>query len=254
MAEAHVAFSAIMADQMILVSRLQLAFYIALFALILTFPVFRYPKIAFNLRMHGILCGSAMSRLIPWNRITECRWIRPKTWCGISLCRRIPRFFQRGHVTINENGIAAGQKEAITAIVERFTPVYDCDGTLLAQPVEAIAQPTTVSQPNRFRFQFSLQSLLLFFVVASCVASLLGIHYRRLQPQREAMARLMRFSPAFYGAYGVPWALEFSNCTRKPNDADLADVAMLSYLDSLVSDGRSDHRRRAEIFAGAFTP
>ena len=214
---------------------LVIALYWAISLFFLVPPSRKHPR-TLELREYGILRPSAI-RFITWSKVAECHWISPKTLLGVSLCWRIPKFFKRGRLTINENKIAPGQKEAVTAVLGRFAPVYDRDGTLLAKPEETTAAATSISRQSRFRFQFDLQTLLLFFVFASCVASLYGIQYRRDQPQRDAMARLAKFSPASNGFRGVPWDLDFSKGVRKPTDADLADVALLNRLSMLDLTG-----------------
>jgi hypothetical protein len=109
----------------------------------------------------------------------------------------------------------------------------------LVTPGELVSTAPTVPLQSFFQFQFSIQALLIFFVFASCTASLYGIHYRQLWPQREAMMRLTQYWPRYDGIDGIAWSLDFSNCTHKPSDADLADVAKLTYLDSLDLKGAS---------------
>ena len=229
--------SAIILDDYGFSLHLIIAVYLAMSLGSLVPPTWKYPKTE-ELREYGILHGPSSLRFTPWSKVAECHWISPKTLLGVSLCWWIPKFFKRGRITINENEIAPGQKEAITAVLGRFAAVYDCDGVLLAKPETTnAAAPATFSRQSRFRFLFDLPSLLLFFVFAGCIASLYGIRYWRVQPQHEAMARLAKFAPASDSLAGVPWNLDFSKCVRKPTDADLADVAMLSRLDWLDLTG-----------------
>ena len=79
---------------------------------------------------------------------------------------------------------------------------------------------------------------MLFVVVASCLASCYGMHYRRLQPQREAVAKLAALNPSVTEFNGVVVMLDFSKCSKKPTDADLAWLEPLEDLSSLDVSGR----------------
>ena len=228
---------------------LLVALYLAMSLFFLVPSPRKHPRTV-ELRKYGILRGPSAIRFIPWSKVTECHWISPKTLFGVSLCWRIPKFFKRGRLTINENKIAPGQKEAVTAVLGRFAPVYDRDGTLLAKPEETTAAATSVSRQSRFRFQFDLQTLLLFFVFASCVASLYGIQYRREQPQRDAMARLanlLPLSPTVFAAFPGTWI-----SPRAPK-ADRRRFGRRGAIEPTVHVGpygRSDYRRRAKHLEG----
>ena len=129
---------------------LVIALYWAISLFFLVPPSRKHPR-TLELREYGILRPSAI-RFITWSKVAECHWISPKTLLGVSLCWRIPKFFKRGRLTINENKIAPGQKEAVTAVLGRFAPVYDRDGTLLAKPegndsrrnVHCTAKPSSI--------------------------------------------------------------------------------------------------------------
>lgn len=197
---------------------------------------------AFEVREQGILSILAQLRFVPWSGISECRWFRVKTrwrrWSGWGQ----PPPYKRSCLNVVEDRIAAGQKDAITAHLSRFAPVYD-NGTLLAGPSEADAAARAAlpaASPSRFLLQFELQSLLLLMVVVSCGASCYGVHLRRLQPQWEAVAHLRAaFQPSITDFGGVPVMIDFSKCAVKPTDGDLAYVEPLSELTTLdLSDAR----------------
>jgi hypothetical protein len=179
-------------------------------------------------------------RLRLWNEIRQCRWFSAKTLLGVSLCWKIPTSYSRSCFTIVERNIAMGQKEAVTAMLARFVPVHDHDGTLLTGPTEADFVARTVQLPKgrtRFGFQFDLQTLLLFVVVVSCAASSYGIHCRRHQPHHMAVTRLERFGPTIDYLISVPVGVDFSNCTTKPTDDDLVFLESLDQLSFLILSG-----------------
>ncbi len=202
-----------------------------------------------ELRERGILFGPQTFKFASWNEVAEWRWFQPKSILGIAMCWGIPRFRKNTRLTLVENSIAPGQKEAVTAIVGRFIAVYDRDATLLAKPEETVmpATPATTSRRSRFLHQFDLQSLLLLVVVVGCFAGLYGIHYRRVQPQHAAMNRLAAFAPVADAVNGVPWGLNFSNCVKKPTDDDLAllkpltDLCLLDLSGSPITDAGLKH-------------
>jgi hypothetical protein len=135
-----------------------------------------------------------------------------------------------------ERNVARGQKEALTAALARFAPVYDTDGTLLAGPEQTSELPAASPSSRthyRWRFQFDLQTLMLFVVVVSCIASCYGMHYRRLQPQREAVAKLAVLHPDVTDISDVVVMLDFSKCSKMPTDADLTLLAPLEDLSHL---------------------
>ncbi len=118
-------------------------------------------------------------------------------------------------------------------------PVYDVDATLIAEPDPA-ARVAIANLPRPgfcWRLQFNLQSLLLLAVVASCAASCYGIHYRRAQPQRAAVAQYDKFHPQVYEMGDDVWWLDFSACTLKPGDDDLVHLKELPNLESLCLEG-----------------
>ncbi len=199
-----------------------------------------WPRVALEIRERGIVFSNSRMRL--WREIGECRWFLAKTIVGDLLLRWKPLYYRRSRVTVDEKNIAPGQKEAVTAMLARFAPVYDHDGTLLAEPsgAELAARAATPVRPRpRFLLQFDLRSLLLLVVVISCAASCYGIHYRRLLPQRRAVTRLEVFAPAIdsFDDVGIPWAIDFSKCAKKPSDDDLACLASLDQLTSVDLSG-----------------
>ncbi|MCE5267707.1 MAG: hypothetical protein LLG00_07465 [Planctomycetaceae bacterium] len=222
-----------------------ISFYLSLFAaawmgmlMICAFPP-QKCRIAFEVRRNGVVWQAGLCSFVPWNDIDECRWctlkmIRRGFWSG-----RILRRFSNGRMTIFERDIASGQKEAVTAAIGRFVPVADADGTLLVQLERAVAPISAAASraPAWWRFQFDLQSLMLLVVVASCIASNYGMHYRRLQPQREAIARLQSFPGSVTALNDVVAMLDFSKCPRKPGDADLVCLEPLEDLSSLDLSG-----------------
>jgi hypothetical protein len=218
--------------------------------LLVAIPMTR-SRIAFEIREHGVLYIFGQLRFVPWSGISECRWFRAKTrWRRWSRWGQPPAY-KRSCITVVEERIADGQKDAVTAHLSRFAPVYDHVGTLLAGPSEADASARAklpTANASRFLLQFDLQSLLLLMVVVSCAASCYGVHLRRLQPQWEAVAHLKAaFQPSITDIAGVPVMLDFSKCAVKPTDGDLAYLEPLSELTSLdlsdapVSDAGLKH-------------
>ncbi len=192
--------------------------------------------VAFEIRDRGILWIMGWLRFVPWTDITECRWIAVWTILGVPLRLRMPKPRLRSRFTMVERNIARGRKDVATAALARFAPVYDSDGALLAGPERTGESPAATTAPRkryRWRFQFDLQSLMLFVVVVSCIASCYGMHYRRLQPQREAFAKLATFHPSAQVLDDVVTSLDFSNCTKKPTDADLVSLEPLEDLSYL---------------------
>ena len=83
---------------------------------------------------------------------------------------------------------------------------------------------------------------MLFVVVVSCIASCYGMHHRRLQPQRDAVAKLAALHPDVTDMSDVVVMLDFSRCSNKPSDADLTllapfeDLSYLNLSDTPVTD------------------
>ena len=78
---------------------------------------------------------------------------------------------------------------------------------------------------------------MLLMVVASCVFSCYGIRYRRLQPQRAAVAKLEALGPLIRQFGDEVDDVDFSNCTNKPTDDDLASLEPLGGLQFLDLSG-----------------
>jgi hypothetical protein len=193
-----------------------------------TFPSFRFDS-PVELRERGVVRSVGWTLLLPWNEVTGCRWY--EGWPTRPVVRRSQYFERRVHLP--------DEVEAVTATAGRFVPVYDVEGKLIVEPAPADRAALTVS-PGRFarwRFQFSLQSLLLLMVVVSCAASCYGIHYRRARPQNEAIAALNVFYPQLYYSGDNVWMLDFKGCSVKPGDDDLMRVEALGSLEHLDLDG-----------------
>ena len=167
--------------------------------------------------------------LTPWSEISGCRWYDelPKR---DTLTRLL--FLERGDLPL-------GEVEAVTAVAARFVPVYDVEGTLIAEPTptERAAGALLPKPSGAWKFQFSLQSLMLLMVVVSCAASCYGIHYRRAQPQRTAVARFERFHPIVYERADDVWLVDFKASAVKPGDDDLVHLERLPVLEHLYLDG-----------------
>jgi hypothetical protein len=156
-------------------------------ALETVFPPFRKdaPR---ELREHGVIRREQIyenSRLqltfTPWEEITGCNWYD-----------KMPEYrVHTKHLPLESDGLLPGEVAAITAVVARFVPVYNSKGKLLAEPESAEADVSASQSPRggALIFQFNLQSLMLLTVLVSCAASCYGIHYRRIQSQRDAVVK-----------------------------------------------------------------
>lgn len=206
-----------------------------------------------EIREFGILRGFAMAAFTPWNEISEVRWFSVRRVFGVCLCWGIPRLCVHSRLTIVEHRIAPEQKETMTAVLGRFVPVFDHDGTLLATPAQA-GERTIVRSSwwarNRWRFQYDLQSLLLLAVVVSCLASCYGIHNRRLLPERQAIAHFASLGAQITDLWGTPLAIDFSMCPTKPTDADMVyfepfeKLWMLDLSGAPITDAGIEHLKR----------
>jgi hypothetical protein len=74
-------------------------------------------------------------------------------------------------------------------------------------------------------------------VVISCAASCYGMHYRSLQPQREAIAQLAVFRPTVDQLGDEVRSVDFTACKVKPGNSDLIHLGRLPNLESLCLDG-----------------
>ena len=167
--------------------------------------------------------------LTPWTEITACKWYE-----------RLPeRYVHTHHLLLESGDLSREEIEAVTRAAASFVPVYDAAGTLLAEPTPAEpAEAVVAGRPiHHWRFQFSLQSLLLLMVVVSCAASCYGIYYRRTERQRQAVAAFDKFRPLVYENSGDVWMLDFRPCAVKPGDDDVAALQPLPSLEFLYLDG-----------------
>lgn len=189
------------------------------------FPAIRVDA-AQELRERGVVRAIFWT---PWGKVRECRW--HDKW--------VKRDARRHTLLIERGDRRAEEVEAINAAVARFVPVYDENGTLVAEP-DAAERENLVALSRRsvgWRFQFSLQSVLLLMVVVSCAASCYGIHYRRALPQHQAVATFGRFKPIVYENGDDVWLVDFKACALKPGDDDLAALAALPNLEYVHLDG-----------------
>ena len=161
----------------------------------------------------------------PWSEITGCKWYDTLS----------PHYVHTRFLLL-ERSIGTGDVEKVTAVVGRFVPVYDVDGKLIAGREPASNRAGTASSKqsgHRLGLQFSLQSLMLLMVVASCVFSCYGIRYRRLQPQRAAVAKMETLGPQIRYLGDDVWGIDFSGCKRRPTDNDMLDLDPLNGLRTL---------------------
>jgi hypothetical protein len=188
-----------------------------------------------ELRAHGVVrrkqsYENRPGRLVftPWSEIAGCKWYD-----------KLPTRYVHTQFLLLERSIPTGDIDAVTVVAGRFVPVYDRDGRLIggAEPKEDAQRVAPRGSTHRLGLQFSLQSLLLLMVVASCVFSCYGIRYRRLQPQRAALTRLQTFNPQIRRFGDNVWDVDFSNCKDKPTDDDLACLAPLVELEMLELSG-----------------
>ena len=165
----------------------------------------------------------------PWDHVVGCKWLET-----------LPdHYLYTRFLLLESDGLSAAEIEAITAVAARFVSVTT-DGRLLSDPEPTVKPgdadwggPTTPA----WRFQFNLQSLLLLMVVVSCAASCYGIHYRRLQPQREAVAQLQAFGAKVDCLGEIVYSVDFKTSATKPGDDDLVHLERLQDLSSLDLDG-----------------
>ncbi len=143
----------------------------------------------------------------------------------------------QGYLTIGQDAVPAEQKAGLTTAMGRFVPVYDHDGVLLAKPDEERRDTALMSWRNIEgpRFQFDLQTMLLFVVVAACIANLFGLRYR--SSDYQAVVRLEAFDPKINYVNDEVWRLDFSGCVDKPTDDDLVYLEPLSEVVILNLEG-----------------
>ncbi|MEN6450635.1 MAG: hypothetical protein ABFC96_09105 [Thermoguttaceae bacterium] len=186
-------------------------------------------SIALEVRKHGVLDNmwglrgwSGRLSFTPWNAIDDCLWISNRL-----------RLTGRSRLELAEGAIAMDQRAAVSAAIGQFVPVYGVGLALLAKPErprEASGKPTSGRTFRNSPFQFDLQSLLILTVAVACAANCYGIRYRRLHPRWDAMAKLEAFGPQTFYLGEELHSLDFSGCTTKPGDDDLANLEPLSEL------------------------
>ena len=166
----------------------------------------------------------------PWSDISGCRWYAA-----------LPQHYVHTRFLLLDRGsVSLAEVEAINAVAGRFVPVSDGEGRLLSGLETPDDRDDATSRRRRsggLRFQFNLQSLMLLTVVVSCAASCYGIHYRRAQPQRQAVAQFDKFHPLVYENADDVWLVDFKACAVKPGDDDLCHLKALPNLERLSLDG-----------------
>ena len=202
----------------------------------LAFPGFR-KNAPLELRERGVIRRKQSDEdrpgclaFTPWEEIAGCKW-----------CVKLPDRYVDGRFLLLERySFSTEEVEGITAAVGRFVPVFNVYGKRLVKPEAAVRAKETVlprQGGGDLRFQFTLQSLMLLMVVVSCAASCYGIHYRRLRPQREAVAQLQAFKPNVTYVGDSVSGLDFMGCKAKPGDEDLICLKRLQDIGSLHLDG-----------------
>ena len=172
----------------------------------------------------GVVWGSgALAVFVPWDQVKDCKWLPGGRRLSLQ-CRTICKEFR----------VSPSQVETITAALRQFVPVHD--GTKTVGPdrktdAEADGEkgPADV---RRYSFQFSLRTLMLLVVVASCGFSWLGIVIQQRVRQDEIIEQLEHLKPAVSrGDRDID--LDFSKSAVKPTDADLALLAEMPRLERL---------------------
>ena len=95
-----------------------------LIVLVCAFPVNAW-NVAFEVRELRRTLAPGMARFAPWSEITDVRWLAVRTFLGVPLRYKGVRRFAGRRFTLPERDIAKGQKDAVTAALARFAPVYD---------------------------------------------------------------------------------------------------------------------------------
>jgi hypothetical protein len=203
-----------------------------MFAVVLMLGIPARRNTALEVRKNGVLCGKwgdrvAMGGLyfVPWNQIAACQWVA-KSFGAISR-------FDDTHstLTIAQDAILPERQRSVTAAVGQFVPIYDYDGTLLAEPDREQRKARWIPWRDLDRppLQFDLQTMLLLVVVVACFAGLVSIRYR--SPEFQAVMKLKAFSPRIeYWGQDHVHQLDFSVSPNKPTDADLVYLEPLSEL------------------------
>jgi hypothetical protein len=112
--------------------------------------------------------------------------------------------------------VSSRRKGEILAALRRCLEAREVD-----EPNERHGSDRSPPRLRRTRFQFDLRSLLLFFIFASTLSSLGGIHYHRWDEQRKTVADLDPFQPKIGWRSSEVSELDFSQSPKKPSDDDL---------------------------------
>jgi hypothetical protein len=189
-------------------------------------------RTAIEVREHGLLLytatavGNIPASMIPWDRITCCKWSRNQFSAPHSECVLLP-----------ERLVSPNEYAAVTAAIARVVPVFDYYETLLAEPkAEEYENRKQHTIEILSWFQFDLQTMFILMVVVACLANCYSLGYRTTHPQNMAVEKWERaFQPSIFrhGVDGDVKSLDFSSSTPKPTDADLNDLIVCSELTSL---------------------
>ncbi|MEN6450633.1 MAG: hypothetical protein ABFC96_09095 [Thermoguttaceae bacterium] len=193
-------------------------------------------RMAVEVRDRGVLYSMSEPRGWPY-RWTYAAWasVFDAKWASLP-----PLFNTHPRLVLVEKAIPESQRPAVSAAIGRFVPVHGAGGLPIAQPDKRRDAEDVVAIIQAFhprRFQFDLQSLLILAVVVACLANCYGLRYRRLQPVREAMARLENCDPRVQYRDEQVWWLDFSSSPTKPGDDDLANLEPLKDLEILNLSG-----------------
>jgi hypothetical protein len=190
-----------------------------------------------ELHERGILYGVGfLAQQLLWPEIQYCKWTQPATQLRVRMRQLRVQLRHKA----NFYPIPAQQQAEVQAIIERHVQFRDLDGAAV-NPQRPASEPAPAPQKPQ-RFQFELQTLLLFVVLLSATMSWYGVHYRRQQAETQALAKLSPFAPTVINR-GTYFHVDFSRCAIKPGDADLAPLAELPRLTDLdlvgapISDG-----------------
>jgi hypothetical protein len=180
---------------------------------------FRRRRVTLEVRRHGLVHTLANGWpdwfvFTPWQEIEHAVWEAAPGRLAIE-----------GAEAAQWIAVSPGQKDAVTAALGRFTPVYDHDDVLLAQPEPSDASEALPPSPRGHRFQFDLQVLLILVVVVACLANWGSLRYRYLHTRQQTVTRLQLLG-AEVGTWDNEniWGVNFSRCPSKANDADLASL------------------------------
>ncbi len=185
-----------------------------------------------ELHERGIIRYCSRRTILPWKGINYCEWTAKP---GTLRIRRHRKWFSERY------RIDPEQMREVTAVLVKHVEVRDATGTI---PEDELRRPEAASESSGepaeaapARFQFTLTALFLLLLVASAAFSWFGIRYRRDQCQTDALVRLCRFKPAISWSLLGSLQLDFSQCVKRPADADLADLAHFYELGTLDLSG-----------------